>query len=97
MHFTLRRLIVTFGVVMMLVLAFASASFAGEDGCSNDNSCGGSDTGSASGGAQTGFGGAVVAKSGTGDITTPLTLASGAVVMLTIAGGAAFRARRVEK
>jgi hypothetical protein len=98
MHFTLRRLIVTFGAVMMLVLAFAPVSFAGEDGCGDDNSCkssGGSDTGSASGGAQTGFGGVVAAESGS--IATPLTLASGAVVLLTLAGGAGLRARRVEK
>ena len=32
MDLTLRRLVVTFASVMMLVLAFAPMSFAGEDG-----------------------------------------------------------------
>jgi hypothetical protein len=95
---TMRRLVVTFASVMMLVLAFAPMSFAGEDGC-DDDSCasgggGGADTGSAVGGAQTGFGGAFVASDGT--IAVPLALASGSVVLLTLAAVAARRTRRAE-
>jgi hypothetical protein len=97
---TMRRLVVTFASVMMLVLAFAPMSFAGEDGC-DDDSCasgggggGGADTGSAVGGAQTGFGGAFVASDGT--IAVPLALASGSVLMLTLAAVTARRTRRAE-
>jgi hypothetical protein len=99
MDLTLRRLVVTFASVMMLVLAFAPMSFAGEDGC-DDDSCassgggGGGDTGSAVGGAQTGFGGAFVASDGT--IAVPLALASGSVLMLTLAAVTARRTRRAE-
>jgi hypothetical protein len=99
MDITMRRLVVTFASVMMLVLAFAPMSFAGEDGC-DDDSCasggggGGGDTGSAVGGAQTGFGGAFVASDGT--IAVPLALASGSVVLLTLAAVAARRTRRAE-
>jgi hypothetical protein len=99
---SLRRLIVTFASVMMLVLAFAPLSYAGEDGC-DDDSCGtshasgggGSDTGSAKGGAQTGFGGVLAANDG--NVTAPFTLASGGVVLLTLAGGLALRGRRNEQ
>jgi hypothetical protein len=100
MDITMRRLVVTFASVMMLVLAFAPMSFAGEDGC-DDDSCasgggggGGADTGSAVGGAQTGFGGAFVASDGT--IAVPFALASGSVVLLTLAAVAARRTRRAE-
>jgi hypothetical protein len=98
----MRRLVVTFASVMMLVLAFAPMSFAGEDGC-DDDSCassggggggGGGDTGSAVGGAQTGFGGAFVASDGT--IAVPFALASGSVLMLTLAAVTARRTRRAE-
>ena len=101
MQVSFRRVIVTFAAVMMLVLSFASASFAGEDGCDDDScsssagSSGGSDTGSASGGAQTGFGGAVVRSDGS--IAIPLTLAGGSIVLLTLAGAAGMRARRVQQ
>ena len=100
MQVSLPRVIVTLAAVMMLVLAFASTSFAGEDGC-DDDSCssgassgGGSDTGSATGAAQTGFGGAVVKSDGS--IVIPLTLAGGSVVLLTLAGAAGMRARRFQ-
>jgi hypothetical protein len=98
---SLRRLIVTFASVMMLVLAFAPLSFAGEDGCDSDNGCGhatgggGSDTGSAKGGAQTGFGGVLAANDG--NVSIPFTLASGGAVLLTLAGGLALRGRRFEQ
>jgi hypothetical protein len=96
MHRNLRRIIVTFASVMMLVLAFAPLSFAGEDGCSDDNSCtsGGSDTGSAGGGAQTGFGGVIASTES--NIAIPIALAGGGLALLTIAGGMGLRARRVE-
>jgi hypothetical protein len=100
MQFSLRRGIVTLAAVMMLVLAFASTSFAGEDDGCDDDSCssaagsgGGSDTGSATGGAQTGLGGAVVKSDGS--MLIPLTLAGGSVVLLTLAGAAGMRARRL--
>lgn len=100
---SLRRLIVTFASVMMLVLAFAPLSFAGEDGCDDDSGCGtshasgggGSDTGSAKGGAQTGFGGVLAANDGS--YTIPLTLAGGGIVLLTLAGGLGLRGRRFEQ
>jgi hypothetical protein len=98
MHRNLRRLILTFASVMVVVLALAPLSWAGEDGCSDDSSCssssGGSDTASASGGAQTGFGGMFVRSDGSGAI--PLYLAGGSVVLLTLAGAAGVRARRAE-
>ena len=102
MQVSFRRVIVTLAAVMMLVLAFASTSFAGEDDGCDDDSCstaassgGGSDTGSATGGAQTGLGGAVVKSDGS--IVTPLMLASGSVVLLTLAGAAGVRARRFQQ
>jgi hypothetical protein len=102
LQFRLRRVIVTLAAVMLLVLAFASTSFAGEDGCSDDNSCstaassgGGSDTGSATGAAQTGFGGAVLKSDGSTAI--PLALAGGSVALLTLAGAAGIRARRFQQ
>jgi hypothetical protein len=100
MQVSLRRLMFIFASVMVLVLAFAPLSFAGEDGC-DDDSCstsssgGGSDTGSASGGAQTGFGGAVVQSDGS--LAIPLTLAGGSVVLLAVAGAFGTRARRVQQ
>jgi hypothetical protein len=101
MQVRLRRLMFIFASVMVLVLAFAPLSFAGEDGC-DDDSCssssssgGGSDTGSASGGAQTGFGGAVVKSDGS--LAIPLTLAGGSVVLLAVAGAFGTRARRVQQ
>ena len=97
-----RRLIVTFASVMMLVLAFAPLSFAGEDGCDDDSGCGhatggggGGDTGSAKGGAQTGFGGVLAANDGS--LSIPFTLASGGAVLLPLAGGLALRGRRFEQ
>lgn len=98
---SLTRLLMLAASVIVLVLAFAPASFAGEDGC-DDDSCGhsggggggGGDTGSASGGAQTGFGGVVAATDGS--MTVPFALATGGVVFLTVAGGLASRRRRFE-
>jgi hypothetical protein len=81
--------------VAALSLAVAGPAYAGED-CSDDNSCrsaGGSDTGSASGGASTGFGGTAVNKQdGT---TTAIGLAGGGLLVLTAAGLVARR-REIE-
>jgi hypothetical protein len=100
------RMLVTAFSVMALVLAFAPASFAGEDDGNDESSTpaqssggggggGGSDTGSASGGAQTGFGG--MTASANGGMMLPFTLASGGVVVLSLAGGLASRRRRLEQ
>src|SRR3954453_7162948 len=98
---SLRRLVVMFASVVVLVLAFAPLSFAGgDDGC-DDDSCSTSSSsssgaaGSGSGGAPTGFGGAVVKPDGS--IVIPLMLAGGSVVLLTAAGAAGRRARRVQQ
>jgi hypothetical protein len=100
MHLKLRRLFVTFASVMMLVLSVAPASFAGGDGC-DDDACGqsgggggGGDTGSAVGGAQTGLGGTVATSDG--PLVASFALASGSVVLLTLAGAAGLRSRRSE-
>jgi hypothetical protein len=90
-----RRMLVLAGSILILVLAFAPASFAG--GCDDDEEdCGGgsgvagsTDSGSASGGVATGLGGMASVEGG--KILLPLTLAGGAVVLLTAAGGLAVR------
>jgi hypothetical protein len=95
---SLTRMLVLAASVIVLVLAFAPASFAGEDNsCSDNNSCnnsGGSDTGSASGGAQTGVGGVVAPTNGS--MAIPFALATGGVLFLTAAGGLATRRRASE-
>jgi hypothetical protein len=83
--------------VTALTLAVAAApAYAGEDSCADNNTCkkaGGSDTGSASGGASTGFGGTAVNKQdGT---TTAIGLAGGGLLVLTAAGLVARR-REIE-
>jgi hypothetical protein len=90
---SLRRMLVLAGSIVVLVLAFAPASFAG--GCDDeDEDCGSGgaasgDTGSASGGVQTGFGG--MATSDSSKILLPMSLAGGGVLLLSIAGGLAVR------
>jgi hypothetical protein len=89
---SLRRMLVLAGSILILVLAFAPASFAG--GCDSDEDCSGggaasSDTGSASGGVQTGFGG--MATSDSTKILLPMSLAGGGALLLSIAGGLAVR------
>ena len=93
---SLRRMLVLAGSILILVLAFAPASFAG--GCDEDEEdCGGggggvaasSDSGSAVGGVATGFGG--MASVDQGHVLLPIGLAGGAVLLLTAAGGLAVR------
>ena len=97
---SLRRMLVLVGSIVVLVLAFAPVALAGEDGCDDDSGCGGggggastlsggSDTGSAVGGVQTGFGG--MATSDSTKILLPMSLAGGGVLLLSIAGGLAVR------
>jgi uncharacterized membrane protein len=98
-----RRLLVVLGTVFVLVFSFAPAAFAGGDGgCDDDEGCGGgggggqvssgggSDTGSASGGIQTGAG-AMASARPDGSMVLPFVLAGGGALVLTAAGGLALR------
>lgn len=90
---TLKRLAMLTMSILALAVVIVPASYAGED-CSGDNSCqkaGGSDTGSASGGASTGFGGMAATNDNN---TLAISLASGGVLILT-AAGLASRRRKV--
>jgi hypothetical protein len=87
------------GTILIVVLAFAPAAFAG--GCDDDeDDCGGggsgsaatSDSGSAVGGVQTGFGGMASAEGGR--ILLPMGLAGGGVLLLSVAGGLATARRQ---
>jgi len=89
------------GTILIVVLAFAPAAFAG--GCDDDeDDCGGgggggapaatSDSGSAVGGVQTGFGG--MASADGGRILLPMGLAGGGVLLLSVAGGLATARRQ---
>jgi len=88
------------GTILIVVLAFAPAAFAG--GCDDDEEdCGGggggapaatSDSGSAVGGVQTGFGG--MASADGGKILLPMGLAGGGVLLLSVAGGLATARRQ---
>jgi hypothetical protein len=95
---SLFRMLALGASIVVLVLALAPASFAGEDGDdqprTHHSSGGGGDTGSASGGAETGFGGMVANTNGS--MTLPFALASGGLVVLTVAGGLASRRRVFE-
>jgi hypothetical protein len=95
---SLKRTLVLAGSILILVLAFAPASFAG--GCDDDEEdCGGGggsapalsggDSGSAEGGVQTGFGS--MATSDSSKILLPMSLVGGGVLLLSIAGGLAVR------
>jgi hypothetical protein len=93
MSLTLKRLAVLTMSALTLAFAVVPASYAGEDGCDDDN-CGrssggggggGSDTGSASGGAQTGFGG-MASTATDGSPTLTIALAAGGMLVLTGAG-----------
>jgi hypothetical protein len=83
--------------LMALALTAAPMGLAGEDEDDGEDVTssggGGSDSGSASGGVQTGMGG-MVASSEPGT-TIPLALAGGGVALLTL-GGLASRKRRFE-
>ena len=94
-----RRLLVTLGTVFVLVMSFAPAAFAGGDGgCDDDEGCGGGggqvsgggDTGSASGGIQTGAGAMATARPD-GSMVLPFALAGGGALVLTAASGLALR------
>ena len=89
------------GAVILAMLSFAPASFAGEDEDDEDGAArpaqtasggggGGSDSGSASGGVQAGFGGMSAED---GSLLLPLGLAGGGVLVLSAAG--ALSRRRV--
>jgi hypothetical protein len=88
------------GAVILAMLSFAPASFAGEDDdedgaarpqqTASGGGGGGSDSGSASGGVQTGFGGMSAED---GSLLLPLGLAGGGVIVLSAAG--ALSRRRV--
>ncbi len=81
----LRRLAIMAVSLVILVLAFAPAAFAG--GCDSDEEdCGGGDGGGAAGGVSTGFGGMATDDGG----LLTFALASGGIVLIT-AGGYALR------
>jgi hypothetical protein len=83
----LRRLLVAVASLMVLMLAFTPASFAG--GCDPDEEdCDGGDSGAAGGAVGTGFGG--MASADQGDVLLTFALASGGVLLIT-AGGIAVR------
>jgi len=87
------------GAVILAMLSFAPASFAGEDEGDDDGAArpaqtasggggGGSDSGSASGGVQAGFGGMSAED---GSLLLPLGLAGGGVLVLSMAGAVSRR------
>jgi hypothetical protein len=96
-----KRLLAVLIGVLVMAMAVAPASYAGEDGDSNNtprtwsssssSGGGGSDTGSASGGVAAGAGGLSVAQSQ--DMIVPELLAGAGVLVLTTAAGIAFRRR----
>ena len=96
-----KSLLILAGTILIVVLAFAPAALAG--GCDDDEEdCGGgggggapaatSDSGSAIGGVQTGFGG--MASADSGKILLPMSLAGGGVLLLSVAGGLATARRQ---
>ena len=92
-----KRLVI-FAVAALSLATAAGPAYAGEDGCDDDecrraSSGGGSDTGSASGGAQTGLGGMAVDNQDA--TTTVIGLAGGGLLVLTAAGLVARR-REIE-
>jgi len=104
---TLKRSL-ALGATVLAALSFAAPSFAGEDDDDEDSAPvtqqapqssggggggGGSDTHHATGGVQTGFGGAFAASDGSHAL--PLALIGGGVLMLT-ASGLTFK-RRLEQ
>jgi hypothetical protein len=97
---SLFRMLALAASIVVLVLALAPASFAGGDDGDDQprtrthSSGGGGDTGSASGGAETRIGGMVANTNGS--MTLPFALASGGLVVLTVAGGLASRRRVFE-
>ena len=93
-----KRLAVLAVAALTLTVAVAPAYAGGDDEDETPRrhrvaSGGGSDSGSASGGAQTGFGGTAVTKQD--GMTTAIGLAGGGILVLTAAGLAARR-REIE-
>jgi len=91
---TLKRLAVLTLSALTLVFVAVPVAMAGEDEDDQPRrhqTSGGSDSGSASGGAQTGFGGMAATDNGTGALT--IALATGGLLVLT---GAGLVARRRE-
>ncbi len=90
-----RRMLTVLVGVLILAMAVAPASYAGEDGdqpaTTSSGGSGGSDSGSGSGGVQSG-GGGMAAATPSSDATLPLLLAGTGVIVLT-AGGLAIRRR----
>ena len=89
---SVRRVLVVLGSVLVLVLSFAPAAFAGED--DETETTGGGDTGGAAGGVGTGAGG--TASTTDGSMMLPFALGVGGVLVLTAAGGLALRRRTNE-
>jgi uncharacterized protein len=90
-----RRMLTILVGVLILAMAVAPASYAGEDGdqpATTSGGSGGSDSGSGSGGVQTGAGGMASAMPGS-DMTLPLLLAGTGLIVLTAAGGLSIRRR----
>jgi hypothetical protein len=87
-----KHLVATTASLMTLALAAAPMGLAGEDEEDGSDGGGGSDSGSASGGIQTGFGG-MVATADTDAVTIPIALAGGGFALLTLAGIASRRRR----
>jgi hypothetical protein len=87
--------------VLAMTLAFAPASYAGEDNgdsgttkrrvSSSGSGSGSGDSGSASGGVAAGVGGMAVASDQ--DMLVPALLTGGGILVLTAAGGLALRRR----
>jgi len=92
---TFKRLTVL-AVAALSLVSFAAPAYAGEDGDDEPRRhrvSGGGDSGSASGGAQTGFGGMAVDNQDSA--TTAIGLAGGGLLVLTAAGLVARR-REIE-
>jgi hypothetical protein len=90
-----RRMLAALMAVLVLAMAVAPMSYAGEDGGDDGNPAtttsggsGGSDTGSASGGVAAGAGGMSVAPGS--DVTLTELLAGGGVLVLSAAAGLAY-------
>ena len=96
-----KRFLAVTASLTALALAAAPMGLAGEDEDDGEDTAvrssgggGGSDSGSASGGVQTGAGG-MIASTETG-ATVPFALAGGGIALLTLAGGLATRKRHFE-
>ena len=86
----LRRLAVVAATLVVLVLAFAPAAFAG--GCDPDEEdCGGGDGGAAAGGVDTGFG---MASDNGGNVLLTFALAGGGIALITVGSLTARRQNR---